>query len=98
MKLTAEDGQDGDTYYLEHQYSSQENQTDWHELYAQGDIWRRQRQVSGSTIGAWAEPERIRGEDGQDGWVPEFEVYYGENRVGEVLTGEIFGARGPWAS
>jgi len=83
VKLSAEDGAAGDQYYLDTEYTTHEGKLldSWHSIYALGDDWRRQREirtgVNGAVIGGWWEPERIGGDNGQDGWVPEFEIYYG---------------------
>jgi len=82
VKLAAQDGLVGDTYYLQTQYASEQDLVNniWRSVYAVNDVWRRQREVLNETgIGDWREPERIRGSDGQDGWIPEFEVYYGSD-------------------
>ena len=80
-QLNAVDGQHGDQYYLEYEYTTAESYpVGWRSNYLSGDDWRRWRSVrvtpTGTELSAWQD-EPIKGEDGVEGWIPEWEMYYG---------------------
>lgn len=87
--LNAKDGRDGDTYFNQFQYSTDNvskalNQ--WHTNYVTGDDWRRWRVIEngvpvtsghefyGPENGWWE--ERMKGLDGPAGWVAELQYQY----------------------
>ena len=80
-QLNAKDGEAGDNYYLEYEYTTNlAYPNGWHSVYTGKDDWRRWRSVrvhsSGSEISDW-QVEPIKGTDGPEGWIPEFQIYYG---------------------
>lgn len=64
--LVAQDGEEGDTIYIEYEYSA--DRLSWSKTFRNGDIWRRERTViNGVPTSDWSTPSRIRGFDGNDG-------------------------------
>lgn len=64
--LQAQDGHEGDTIYIEYNYST--DKVNWHPVFIDGDIWRRERVIeNGFPKGVWSEPARIKGADGIPG-------------------------------
>ncbi len=78
IKMFAEDGSPGDTLYIQFQYST--DQSNWHDVFVDGDIWRRERTVTnGSPSTAWTDPARIIGADGIAGDTVTIEYQYSVN-------------------
>ena len=87
--LNAKDGRDGDTYFNQFQYSTNDTSRaldSWHLTYISGDDWRRWRVIeNGLPVGVghefygpesgWYE-ERMKGLDGPAGWVPDVQYQY----------------------
>lgn len=61
VKLTGEDGANGDSVYVEYAYS--EDLIEWHPVLVEGDTYRKERVVTGSTEGDWSEPARLTGNE-----------------------------------
>lgn len=86
VKLLAKDGADGDKYYIIYEYS--EDKASWHSKYSTSDIWRRFKAVVNDVPeDDWSDAERMTGPAGQDGWVPEWDRYYGYGQIdGTVMA------------
>ena len=92
--LNAKDGRDGDTYFNQFQYSTDDTSKaldSWHITYVSGDDWRRWRVIeNGIPVGSghefygpdsgWYE-ERMKGLDGPAGWVPDVQYQYSTNNL-----------------
>ncbi len=93
IQLNARDGLDGDNYILEHEYTTlEEYPSGWRQQYLQGDDWRRWRTVTTDhegliTVGEWYE-ERLKGDDGKEGLVPEIQAFYGSDATKPLFIGE----------
>lgn len=87
--LNAKDGRDGDTYFNQYQYSTNDTTRaadSWHVDHVTGDDWRRWRVIeNGLPVGVghefygpfngWFE-ERMKGSDGPAGWVADLQYQY----------------------
>ncbi|WP_269519459.1 tail fiber domain-containing protein [Alteromonas sp. BMJM2] len=60
------DGSDGDTVYVEYQYSVNGSSA-WHTPMVDGDVYRRERTVTNGTGGSWSSASKIKGEKGATG-------------------------------
>lgn len=81
IQLNGRDGVDGDNYYLEYEYTTAESYpSGWRPTFISGDDWRRWRSVritpTGTALSKWQE-EPMKGTDGPEGWVPEYQMFYG---------------------
>ena len=81
IQLNGRDGVDGDNYYLEYEYTTAESYpSGWRPTFISGDDWRRWRSVrvtpTGTELSKWQE-EPMKGTDGPEGWVPEYQMFYG---------------------
>lgn len=81
IQLNGRDGVDGDNYYLEYEYTTAESYPKgWRPTFISGDDWRRWRSVritpTGTELSKWQE-EPMKGTDGPEGWVPEYQMFYG---------------------
>ena len=81
IQLNGRDGVDGDNYYLEYEYTTAESYPNgWRPTFISGDDWRRWRSVritpTGTELSKWQE-EPMKGTDGPEGWVPEYQMFYG---------------------
>ena len=81
IQLNGRDGVDGDNYYLEYEYTTAEAYpSGWRPTFISGDDWRRWRSVritpTGTELSKWQE-EPMKGTDGPEGWVPEYQMFYG---------------------
>jgi hypothetical protein len=73
--LTAKDGADGDTTYVEYRYS--DDNVNWDSVFQDGDIWRQERIIVNNVPqGAWSPSARIKGSDGADGEITEIAYQY----------------------
>lgn len=80
--LVAEDGLDGDTLYIEYRYSS--NQSNWHTVMEDGDVWRQERTIAnGAPTSQWSAPSRIQGFDGSNGEITEIAYQYAVSISGD---------------
>ena len=90
VQLNARDGLDGDNYYLEYEYTTaQSYPLGWRSNFASGDDWRRWRSVritsAGTEISKWQE-EPMKGTDGPEGWIPEYQLFYGPDATKPLYT------------
>lgn len=90
VQLNARDGVDGDNYYLEYEYTTaQSYPSGWRPNFVSGDDWRRWRSVritpTGTEISKWHE-EPMKGTDGPEGWIPEYQTFYGPDATKPLYT------------
>ena len=90
VQLNAKDGLDGDNYYLEYEYTTaQAYPSGWRPNFVSGDDWRRWRSVritpTGTEISKWQE-EPMKGTDGPEGWIPEYQIFYGPDATKPLYT------------
>lgn len=90
VQLNARDGVDGDSYYLEYEYTTaQSYPSGWRPNFASGDDWRRWRSVritpTGTEISKW-QAEPMKGTDGPEGWIPEYQIFYGPDATKPLYT------------
>ena len=90
VQLNARDGVDGDNYYLEYEYTTaQSYPLGWRPNFASGDDWRRWRSVritpTGTEISKW-QAEPMKGTDGPEGWIPEYQIFYGPDATKPLYT------------
>ena len=90
VQLNARDGVDGDNYYLEYEYTTaQSYPLGWRSNFASGDDWRRWRSVritpTGTEISKW-QAEPMKGTDGPEGWIPEYQIFYGPDATKPLYT------------
>lgn len=64
--LDGSDGTDGDTVYVEYQYSVN-GSSNWHSPMVNGDVFRRERTVTNGSGGTWSSASRIKGDQGTQG-------------------------------
>lgn len=75
VQLNGKDGAPGDTLYFQYQYSA--DKVNWHTIMEDLDIWRRERVIeNGAPTTAWSEGVRIRGFDGADADLTQYEYSY----------------------
>lgn len=75
IQLNGADGLPGDTLYFEYTYSA--DKVNWHPLMDDEDVWRRERVIeNGVPTSPWTEPVRIRGLDGADADLTQYEYSY----------------------
>lgn len=109
IKMFAEDGLQGDTLYIQYNYST--DLSNWHEEFADGDIWRRERTITnGSPSTDWTDPARIVGADGVAGDTVVIEYEYSVDGLepwhSNFSTGDHYrrerlvtnGVPAPWSS
>ena len=90
VQLNARDGVDGDNYYLEYEYTTaQSYPLGWRSNFVSGDDWRRWRSVritpTGTEISKW-QAEPMKGTDGPEGWIPEYQIFYGPDATKPLYT------------
>ena len=90
IQLNARDGVDGDNYYLEYEYTTaQSYPSGWRPNFISGDDWRRWRSVritpTGTEISKW-QAEPMKGTDGPEGWIPEYQIFYGPDATKPLYT------------
>lgn len=75
IQLNGADGLPGDTLYFEYGYSA--DKANWHTFMEEDDIWRRERVIeNGMPTSPWSTPVRIRGLDGADADLTQYEYSY----------------------
>ncbi len=92
-RINAQDGENGDTLFIEFEYSVQ-SPISWHSTFEDGDYWRRERTVTNSVPGDWSTMARIRGVDGAPGEIVTIEYQYSINGLTlwhtNFTTGDIY--------
>ena len=77
IKLNAVDGADGDSIWILYNYATTVDSDAWHTVMVTGDVWRRERTMSGATpTSEWSTPAQIKGTDGTSGYLTSVEYQY----------------------